>query len=191
MFLFLVILLFEKLFFMTIKVLSKLYFILIIFAIALLFSCSKEKNYPIIPVIEYKDFVYDFNTQKASLILGFTDGDGDVGLNSDYIYPPFDSASIYHYNFYVSIFEKINGNFVPFIVFNQSTQQNDTIIFKYRIPYIEPVSANGSLKGEFSTKMDIDLMLPYLHSDTVKFEAYIFDRKLHKSNIITTPIIIF
>ncbi len=170
---------------------SKLYFIFLIFAIGLLFSCSKEKNYPVEPIIEYKEFIYNYNTQKASLVISFTDGDGDIGLRSDQIYPPFDSTSIYHYNYYIYIYEKINGNFIPFVVFNPSTQQNDTIIFKYRIPYIEPVSANGSLKGEFSTRLDIDLMLPYLHSDTVKFDAYIYDRKLHKSNTISTAEIVF
>lgn len=176
---------------MIIKSTSKLYFFLVIIVIVGFFSCSKEKEYPIIPVIEYKEFLFDLTSQKGYLVIGFTDGDGDIGLNSDQIYHPFDSASIYHYNFYVNINEKINGKFIPFVKFNQSTQQYDTILFKYRIQYIEPVSANGSLKGEFTTKFDLDLMMPFLHSDTIQFKAYIYDRMLHKSNIITTSEIVF
>ncbi len=170
---------------------SKLYFILVIITIFGIFSCSKEKEYPIEPVIEYKNYINDITNQKAYLVIGFTDGDGDIGLYSDQIYPPFDSTSIYHYNLYINIFEKIGGQFKPFVVFNQNTQQNDTIVFKYRIPFIEPVSANGSVKGEFTTKLDVDLMQPYLHSDTVKFEIYIYDRKLHKSNVVTSSELYF
>jgi hypothetical protein len=170
---------------------SKLYIFLILITTSGIFSCSKEKEYPIIPVIEYKSFLYDYSSQKGNMVIGFTDGDGDIGLYSNQIYPPFDTTSIYHYNFYINIQEKINGSFIPLVIFNQITQQNDTVTFKYRIPYIEPVSANGSLKGEFSTKLDIDLMLPYLNSDTIRFETYIYDRKLNKSNTIVSSEIIF
>lgn len=165
---------------------SKINLISLIIVVIALFSCSKEKDYPPEPVIEYKNFIYDNNAKEGNLIIGFTDGDGDIGLKPDQNYPPYDSSSIYHYNFYIHIFKKVNGTYLPFVIFNTSTQQNDTIVFKYRIQYIEPVSANGSLKGELNTKMDIGLMLPYLNNDTVLFKAYIYDRALHKSNIINT-----
>lgn len=186
-----VILYIQILILMTKRLTSKLYIFLLLIVIIGIFSCSKEKEYPILPVIEYKSFFYDNITQKGNMVIGFTDGDGDIGLYSNQIYPPYDTTSIYHYNFYINIQEKINGSFVPFVIFNQITQQYDTVTFKYRIPYIEPVSANGSLKGELSTKLDIDLMLPFLNSDTIRFEAYIFDRKLNKSNIIVSSEIIF
>ncbi len=176
---------------MFLKFMSKLYFILVIIAIFGIFSCSKEKEYPVVPVIEYKSFINDVTDQKGYLVISFTDGDGDIGLYSDQVFPPFDSTSIYHYNLYINIFEKINGLYKPFVVFNQNTQQNDTIVFKYRIPYIVPVSANGSVKGEFTTKLDVDLMQPYLHSDTVKFEIFIYDRMLHKSNTVTSAELYF
>lgn len=156
-----------------------------------LFSCTKEKEYPIIPAIEYKEFLYNSGLQQGYFVFKFTDGDGDIGLKQSDNYPPFDTASYYYNNFYLHIYERINGKYVPLIVFNPTTQQNDTIVFPYRIPYIEPVSANGSLKGELQTKIDVGLMLPYLHTDTIQFEAYIFDRKLHKSNVIRTSDIIF
>ncbi len=173
------------------KLTSKLSIILILLVFVILFSCSKEKEYPVIPDIKYNQFFYNSSNEEGNLIIGFTDGDGDIGLTSNHIFPPFDSTSIYHYNFYIDIYEKINGIYKRFVVFNSSTQQNDTIVFKYRIPFIEPVSANGSLKGEFTTKINIGLMLPFLHTDTLMFKAYIYDRALHKSNVINTPDFVF
>ncbi len=158
---------------------------------AFLFSCKKEKEYPVTPVIEYKEFLYNPVSQEGQFVFKFTDGDGDIGLKQSDIYFPFDTSSIYYNNLFIHIYEKINGVFQPFYIFNSITQKNDTIVFKYRIPYIEPVSANGSLKGELETKMDIFLMLPFLHSDTLQFEAYIYDRQLHKSNIIRSTDILF
>lgn len=166
-----------------------IYFLVI--SLLMLFSCSKEKNYSTIPFIEYKGIDYNPLSSEAFLKISFQDGDGDLGLYTWQNQPPFDTGSIYHYNYYVHIFEKINGIFVPFKIFNNITQQYDTIVFKYRIPYIEPVSMNRSIKGEFHTKMDLGLMLPFLHSDTLKFEMYIYDRKLHKSNLASSPELLF
>jgi len=173
------------------KFMSKIYFFVVLLVTMMLFSCKKEKEYPVIPVIEYKEFLYDTGSQQGFFVFKFTDGDGDIGLRQSDIYPPFDTSSYYYNNFYIHIYERMNGNYLPLTLFNSTTQTYDTIVFKYRIPYIEPVSANGSLKGELQTNIDISLMLPYLHSDTLQFEAYIYDRKLHKSNNIRTPDIIF
>jgi hypothetical protein len=171
---------------------SKINFFVILIVFVMLFSCKKEQEYPVIPAIEYKEFLHNPTSQEAYFVFKFTDGDGDIGLKQSDIYPPFDTSSFYYNNFYIHIYEKINGSYKPFVLFNTITQQNDTIIYPYRIPYIEPISANGSLKGELKTKIDdIGMMLLFLHSDTVQFEAYIFDRKLHKSNVIRTPDIIF
>jgi len=170
---------------------SKIKYFAVVLYLFVLFSCKKEEDYPVIPAIEYKAFLYDAAQQQGYFIFKFTDGDGDIGLQQYHTYPPFDTASYYYNNFFIHVYERINGVYQPFIIFNTTTQQNDTIVFKYRIPYIEPVSANGSLKGELQTNLDIGLMLPYLHTDTIQFEAYIFDRKLHKSNTIRTADIIF
>ena len=160
-------------------------------AITLLFSCKKEKDYPVIPAIEYKEFLYNPVLQEGNFVIKFTDGDGDIGLKQSDTFPPFDATSYYYNNFCLYIYERINGTYQYLTVFNTTTQQNDIKFFPYRIPYIEPVSANGSLKGELKTEINIGLMLPFLHSDTLQFEAYIFDRQLHKSNTIRTPDIIF
>ncbi len=170
---------------------KSLIILLLITSTIVIFSCNKEKNFSEIPFIEFKGLEYNLSSGASILKISFQDGDGDIGLYSWQNQPPFDTNSIFHYNYYVHVFEKINGVFQPLKIFNNITQQYDTIIFKYRIPYIEPVSANGSVKGEFHTKMDLGLMKPFIHSDTLKFEMYIYDRKLHKSNLATTPELLF
>jgi hypothetical protein len=170
---------------------SKIKYFAIVLCLIVLFSCKKEESYPVIPSIVYKEFIYDAAQQEGYFVFKFTDGDGDIGLHQYDTYPPFDTTSYFYNNFFIHVYERINGVYKPFILFNTTTQQNDTIIFKYRIPYIDPVSSNGSLKGELQTKLDIGLMLPYLHTDSILFEAYIFDRQLHRSNTIRSTDIVF
>ena len=62
-------------------------------AITLLFSCKKEKDYPVIPAIEYKEFLYNSSSQDGDFVFKFTDGDGDIGLKQSDNYPPFHPIS--------------------------------------------------------------------------------------------------
>lgn len=135
-------------------------------------SCQKEDSLPVTPSIEFKS-LEKFATVSAgfdSLVLtfAFEDGDGDIG------FPESDTSSR---DIFVKLFEKQNGVFVP-IVFT------DTLLFTYRMPYLEPTGNNSSLKG--------DVIISYLGyllgvpNDTVRYELYIKDRAGHISNTITT-----
>ena len=141
---------------------------------ALLFlqSCQKEDSLPVTPSIEFKS-LEKFTAVNAgidSLVLtfAFEDGDGDIG------FPDSDTSSR---DIFVKLFEKQNGVFVP-IVFT------DTLLFTYRMPYLEPTGNNSSLKG--------DVVISYLGyllgvpNDTVRYQLYIRDRAGHISNTITT-----
>ncbi len=170
---------------------SKVSFLFGLAAIILLLSCSREQNYPNAPYLEFKDFAVSSDYSQGLFTVKFTDGDGDVGLNDIDINPPFDTSSYYYNNFFINVFVKKNGKYDYFTVFNTQTQNYDTIVFKYRIKRIDAVSANGSLKGEIQTVLDIGLMAPYLKNDTIVFKAFLYDRALHKSNIATSYDIYF
>ncbi len=146
-------------------------------------SCLKRNDFPDEPQIEYLDFVKYQNTQGKDSIgvlkFKFTDGDGDIGLDQQDTFPPFDISSQYYYNFYVKYFEKQNGNIVEVIL----PLPNNS-----RIPNITPVGQNKTLEGEIEVALYINN--PTSSFDTIKFEAYIFDRALHQSNTIVTPEII-
>lgn len=146
-------------------------------------SCLKRNDFQDEPQIEYLDFVKYQNTQGKDSIgvlkFKFTDGDGDIGLDQQDTFPPFDTSSVYYYNFYVKYFEKQNGEFVEVIL----AQPNNS-----RIPNITPEGQNKTLEGEIDIALYINN--PLSNYDTIKFEAYIFDRALHQSNTIETPEIV-
>jgi hypothetical protein len=79
-----------------------------LFSIALLMisiSCKKPDEFPDVPVITYKDIYSIRNSQgldqKMTVLLNFTDGDGDVGYKdigqNGAIYD--DPTSIYYNNY--------------------------------------------------------------------------------------------
>ena len=150
--------------------------------VALLFwSCIPEEKYSVIPHIEFVSLEKISNSfgndDKAMLTFYFEDGDGDVGLNSEGsdLLPPFDTSSIYYYNFFIDYYEKQNGTFVKV---DLPAEQHARIP---RLSNRTPESIHGNI--------EIELFINNITSvyDTIRFEFYIVDRALHHSNIITTP----
>lgn len=158
---------------------SKLHLFLIA-VVAFFSSCIDREEYPIEPYIEYKNFfiVTDQTTgvKTGVIILFFTDGDGDIGLASRDTIFPFQPDGEYYNNFIMNVFKK---------------QGNDTVRLPYnmRIPPINPDSYAQNLKGEMYIEIPIDVLYAVLPDKKFQFEAFIYDRALHKSNLITSPVI--
>jgi hypothetical protein len=137
----------------------------------LLVACKPNVPYSVIPEItEFVSFVPD----TTELIVGqrpifgnltfrFTDGDGDVGSNSQNDDP----------NFFVNYYEKTDGKFI--------LTTNSPI--SSRLPQLseqvqEAISVQLSLKVEIGP------------ADTMCMEFYLKDRAGNQSNKMTTPTIV-
>jgi len=143
-------------------------------------ACTKEEVFPPEPAITFLSLTKIANSgtidDKGMLKIFFTDGDGDLGLDTQDTLSPFDKSSIYYYNYFIKFFEKQHGTFV---------EVNPPIVFNSRIPRLATSGNNNSIKGEIDLEVYINnYSSPY---DTIRFEASICDRKLHLSNVITTP----
>jgi hypothetical protein len=140
-------------------------------------SCKKQPVFPVEPHIEFVSFTKIQNgtaiDQKGTLELSFTDGDGDIGLEQS------DTVEPYKYNFFITYLEKQHGVY--------QVVQTPTS-FNARIPVINPDGGSKSIQGN----IDIDLYInnPLSTFDTIRFDCYIFDKKLHQSNTVSTPDII-
>lgn len=145
-------------------------------------SCLKRETYPIEPHIEYKNFYKYVNDagieDKGTLVFSFTDGDGDIGLNTGDTFPPYDKDGDYYYNLYLFYKEMQHGVLTPV---------EPAIPFHTRLPVITPSGNNKAIKGEM--EIDLDIYNPISPYDTIAFDFYIVDRALHKSNTISTPLI--
>jgi hypothetical protein len=154
-----------------------------VLAILALSACKEEAKFPVEPYIEFVSFTKIQNAagidEKGVLKLYFTDGDGDIGLSHKDTESPFDTSSMYYYNFFISYFEKQKGIFKEIIL----PMTNNS-----RIPVINPSGKNRSVEGEI--EMEIFINNPFSTYDTIRFECFIVDRALNHSNSVTTPDII-
>jgi len=158
------------------------HFFLIILIAIVFFSCKKPQTYPVVPALEYKSFelkdtvdLLDNKVKKGILTVSFTDGDGDIGLDPSDTLSPFDTSSIYFYNFFIDVYKKQNDSLVL---------QDLLVPLRYRIQNITPLGQNKTLKGTISVSINYNY---YEINDTFKYNIYIYDRALHKSNIVETP----
>jgi len=155
------------------------------FGSAIFFSCKDSENYPPVPQLTFESFTnlrtYAGIDTMGIMILSFTDGDGDLGL-TDY------DTSI---NFYVKYYRMKNGVLEVGTRYNSTTGEIEPINFNTRIPNLAPVFYTGWLKGEIQDTI-IPLSDPTSSKtyDTVMYEAWIFDRAGHQSNVIQTPLIL-
>ena len=159
-------------------------------------SCQKKMDYPIEPHITYEGFGYLINadstlTGDGVLSIGYTDGDGDLGLDdADTLYP-FGPNDPHYYNIIIE-YLKWNGNdFVatPLTYWNEQTQSYDTISFNARFKRLVFNDEEKAISGTIDYKMT--LLNPLSPNDTIKLRAHIIDRALHESNTIETDAIWF
>ena len=137
-------------------------------------------KYPLIPYIENAIITPIANPggliEKGILKFSFTDGDGNIGLDSLDVYPPFDTTSNFYYNLFITYYEKQQGKYVavPLPLTNNS-----------RIPRLTTDEQKESMKGD----IEVILFINNYGSnyDTIAFDVSIADRALNVSNIIRTP----
>ena len=142
-------------------------------------SCVKQEEFSDIPEISIRPFVLLFDTGqfavKGILSFNFQDGDGDIGLSPGDTFPPFNRGGDYYYNLVIRYFEKQDSVYVEIVLDPP---------FSARIPVLNPDYPGKAIKGYIADTLIMD---PSPTFDTVRFEFFIFDRALNKSNVLTTP----
>lgn len=154
-----------------------------IMILGVLFSaCKKEEKFSEIPLISFVSFekLADGTgvDNQGKLTVHFQDGDGDLGLNEEDTQAPFDTASIYYYNFFVDYYKKQNGTFVLLEQLDNSRNA--------RFPRLSD-DLSESIEGDISVVLYINTYDYTSVYDTLKLRCYIVDRALNKSNTIETP----
>ena len=148
-----------------------------------LVACQEKVEYPIEPRISYEGITYLIDadstlTGEVILSIGYTDGDGDLGLDdADTLYP-FGPNDPHYYNLIIDYLRWDGTHFVT-----------DTINFNVRF---KRLLFNDEVKA-ISGTIDNTIMLlnPFAPDDTVKLKAHIIDRALHESNTVETEMICF
>jgi hypothetical protein len=150
----------------------------------LLLSCIKEENYSDIPEIGYSGMQLGYINDTAPypvqgiLSITFQDGNGDIGLRARDTFPPFNKEGDYYYNYVIRYFEKRDTGWAE-VILNPP--------FSARIPILNMGYEGKPIKGLIVDTLAMDPSPDY---DTVRFEMFIYDRALNKSNIVSTPDIV-
>jgi hypothetical protein len=142
-------------------------------------SCLEVEEFPEEPVLTYVDFI-TFGDDSARMVINFTDGDGNFGLNpSDTTGDFCTDECIYYWNFFMEYYELQHGTWthIPLDPWNQ-------IPFYYRIPLIAPSGQNKSQEGTISVSMPFYYLLSDF--DTARFEISAVDRSLNRSNVVVS-----
>ena len=162
----------------------------------LLTACQEKMEYPIEPKITYQGLSYLMNadstlTGEVVVSIGYTDGDGDLGLDDTDTLYPFGPHDPHYYNLMIDYLKWNGAQFVetPLLSWNQQTQSYDTVSFNARFKRLVFNDEEAAISGTIDyTMMAFNPLSP---NDTIKFRIQLMDRALHESNTIETESIKF
>jgi hypothetical protein len=144
-------------------------------------GCLPEPAFPDEPTLGFVSFEATALGGRE-LVLSFTDGDGDFGLDQgDTLAPDFCAVCPHHQNLHCE-YEELREGVWTAIPLDPAAGQ---VPFYYRIPRVTPSGANPALNGTVA----VDMPTWYLPTayDTMRFRVRIWDRALNASNEVTTP----
>lgn len=181
------------------------YSLVCLLLVVALASCRKEPNYPDEPQISFKrieQFSHDDeNIRKDSvfLVIGFQDGDGNLGLSSapdsPDKQPPFQSGSVYENNFIVRLLQQVpDPNNPGKLIFVDYPFPVEGFTLSGRFPRISTDEREEPLEGEIRFGMEFTEEF-FRPGEVIKFEVYIYDRNTpvpNKSNVVQSdPVTLF
>ncbi len=156
-------------------------------------SCNQDQGLGNEPSITFENYEKT-GEDSIRLTIGYKDGNGDLGLGPEHDKPPFDTGK-YANNLIIKYYEKFNGQY------GQTTKDpfpdtRDTIRFRYRFRNLTPKGDNKAIKGKIN--VTVNRLKVYAknfperdYNGKIRFEVFIYDRALNKSNTVFSPPIPF
>lgn len=157
-----------------------------------LFSCKDTERFSDRPYLEWREAEFGFigdsidNRRILRLQLYFTDGDGDVGSetnNADTCNLNNYQAFLDNYDFFIYYFERVNGEY-------QAIPPADSCLpFHNILPDLTPRGQNKTLEGDIISPFDYANFPQNNGVDSIRFEFELKDRSGKRSPRIYSPAI--
>jgi hypothetical protein len=139
-------------------------------------GCLPQPVFPDEPSLAFVSFDVG-PAGDATLVLAFTDGDGNVGLAQADTLPPFCAACEHHFNLVGTYQEWSSEGWVtPTLL----------VPYSYRVPQAQPTGSSPALDGEIALALNT-WYLAGSNADSVRFGWVLWDRDLNPSNQVWTP----
>lgn len=154
----------------------------------LLSGCLKQEEFPDEPILTFKSLVQTYeavpNDPDPALFVyitvGFTDGDGDIGLDDGDTQSPFGQDEAHYFNYILEFKRRTGGVWTDI--------DSD---WPYRMKRISPSGQDPTLNGEIEVKVGPypgpRILLPGIFvGDTLQAYIRLEDRSLNMSNTVTS-----
>ena len=152
------------------------------YVIAIVFACVPPRVYPLEPEISFKEMnMYNGRdtlgnaVKRVVLTMCVVDGDGNIGLPEDVVLPGFDTLD--NKNLFIELYNKVDGVFEKIELASP---------LYYRTKFFAIEGQDKTLTADFEVTMDNYKFDDY---DTIKYDFFIYDRDVNKSNIGETPVV--
>jgi hypothetical protein len=146
-------------------------------------ACDPPEKVSSIPEITFKSFLLedyidslDNRSKMGTLKFDFIDGDADIGSSISSA-DTTEESLLNKYNLFLIPFQKLPDGYYDSV-------ESDPV--KYIIRYnekLDRVGQNKTIKGEIKINIQYTIIPPY---DTLRYEFYLYDRAMHKSNVAYT-----
>src|SRR5690606_12399297 len=125
------------------------------FSLLIIFhSCGEAEfefpNEPDLKLVSVEQYKLNGKDSLVEVVLNYTDGDGNIGLEPADTLPPFQFGGPYFYNLIIHIYHVENGIEKP-LYFPLTT---DTINFNDRIKNLTPTGKHKSIQGELKLSLN-------------------------------------
>ena len=158
-------------------------------------ACQSPPEFSAIPEISNISVVKSHVStgDSVSIAFDFKDGDGDLGLNAnDVLVPPYfvdNKETEFADNILLSMYKRANRQWVLVDFGDKNLDYNG------RFSRFQKGDKLSPIKGTINYFFVIDDYAPYniaiKKNDTVKFDIFIRDRALNKSNVLSTsPVVL-
>jgi len=143
-------------------------------------SCDRDDCSDPVPSIAFNSFT--IIGDSAELVHDFVDCDGDIGLGSEEIDPPFDPDGEYHFNLKVDLLAWTDNQW-------QVVEPDSGVIgLNARIRPINEETQEETIEG----KIRYNIWLPEIQiDDSIRFRTSLIDRALNESTKEISPTIVF
>ncbi len=122
----------------------------------------------------------------VNIVISYTDGDGDIGLNTDDTLAPYNYGSKYFYNLFVNVYRVDNGIATRIAI----PLTTDSVNFNDRITDLTPTGKSKAISGEIRFSLNAK-PYPGIFPDSMFYTFQIVDRSLNESNVVKTNVMKF